>query len=204
MPLTIEQVHAIADTVPTRYRGLVLASAGLGLRQGEACGFTLDRLAFLRRTVRIDRQLVTPKAGAPSFGPVKTAASNRSIPLAGSVALSLSAHVAEFEPGAGGLLFTSSTGEPVRRNLWSKVFKTSADRVGIDASPHDLRHHAASVLLSANVSIKSVQSFLGHATAAETLDTYGHLRPGDDDRLRAAIDAASVYGSCTEGVVAAQ
>jgi hypothetical protein len=33
-----------------------------------------------------------------------------------------------------------------------------------------------------------VQSFLGHATAAETLNTYSHLWPGDEDRIRAAID----------------
>jgi hypothetical protein len=41
-----------------------------------------------------------------------------------------------------------------------------------------------------------VQSFLGHATAAETPDTYGHLWPDDEDRLRAAIDA--VLGSAED------
>ena len=38
--------------------------------------------------------------------------------------------------------------------------------------------------------IKSVQRFLGHENASETLDTYGHLMPGDDDRLREVIDVA--------------
>jgi hypothetical protein len=37
--------------------------------------------------------------------------------------------------------------------------------------------------------VKSVQDFLGHATAAETLNTYAHLWPGDEDRIRAAIDS---------------
>lgn len=46
------------------------------------------------------------------------------------------------------------------------------------------------MLISSGVSIKSVQQFLGHKNASETLDTYGHLMPGDDDRLRAAIDVA--------------
>jgi len=41
-----------------------------------------------------------------------------------------------------------------------------------------------------------VQSFLGHATAAETLDTYGHLWPDDEDRLRAGID--SVLGAAED------
>jgi hypothetical protein len=61
---------------------------------------------------------------------------------------------------------------------------------GRGGSTHDLRHHCASVLISSGVSIKSVQRYLGHKNASETLDTYGHLMPGDDDRLRSAIDVA--------------
>jgi hypothetical protein len=40
---------------PKRYRALVVASAGLGLRQGEACALTVDRVDFLRRKVTVDR-----------------------------------------------------------------------------------------------------------------------------------------------------
>jgi integrase len=46
VPLTSDQVRAIAATVPERYRALVLASAGLGLGQGEACGLVVDRVDF--------------------------------------------------------------------------------------------------------------------------------------------------------------
>jgi hypothetical protein len=38
-------------------------------------------------------------------------------------------------------------------------------------------------------SVKTVQSRLGHATAAETLDTYSHLWPDSDDRTREAVDS---------------
>jgi len=38
--------------------------------------------------------------------------------------------------------------------------------------------------------VQAVESFLGHATAAETLDTYPQLWPNDDDRIGASIDAA--------------
>ena len=47
------------------------------LRQGEAFGVTLDRIDFLRRTLRVDRQLVGSHQGRPVFGPPKTAASVR-------------------------------------------------------------------------------------------------------------------------------
>ena len=44
-----------------------------------------------------------------------------------------------------------------------------------DARPHDLRHTAAIVALASGADIKSVQGLLGHATAAFTLDKYGHV-----------------------------
>ena len=40
---------------------------------------------------------------------------------------------------------------------------------------HDLRHTAASVWLSAGADPKVVQRILGHASAAMTMDLYGHL-----------------------------
>jgi integrase len=53
---------------------------------------------------------------------------------------------------------------------------------------HDLRHHYASVLIAAGCSIKAVQEALGHKNARETVDTYSHLRPADEDRVRDAIE----------------
>jgi hypothetical protein len=35
-----------------------------------------------------------------------------------------------------------------------------------------------------------IQARLGHATIAETMDTYGHLFPDSEDLGRGAIDAA--------------
>lgn len=205
VPLTTDQVHALADAVPTRYRALVLASAGLGLRQGEACGLTVDRIDFLRRTVRIDRQLVTRTGDAVKFGPPKTTSSNRVLTLPESVAFVLAEHIATYTPDgpADRLVFTSSTGAPLARTTWQHAFARAARDTQIDASSHDLRHYCASALISAGCSVKAVQSFLGHKNASETLDTYGHLFPGDEDRIRAAIDAGlsrDVREVCATGV----
>ncbi len=81
------------------------------------------------------------------------------------------------------------------------AFRRAARDTGVSASSHDLRHHCASLLISAGCSVKAVQAFLGHKNASETLDTYGHLWPGDEDRIRAAIDAGlrgNVHGMCTD------
>jgi hypothetical protein len=38
--------------------------------------------------------------------------------------------------------------------------------------------------------VKVVQTRLGHASAVVTLNTYGHLWPGDDDLTRTVMDGA--------------
>jgi hypothetical protein len=51
--LTTSQVFALADAVPKRYRAVILAGAGLGLRPGELFGLPVDRVEFLKRRVRV-------------------------------------------------------------------------------------------------------------------------------------------------------
>jgi integrase len=190
VPLTVEQVQLVARGVPPSLRALVLVSAGLGLRQGEACGLTVDRVDFLRRKVTIDRQMVTPSTGRAELGPPKTVASARSLPLPDAIGIVLAEHIRLYGVDDAGLLFRSASGEPLRRQRWDAIFKAATTKAKVDATPHDLRHHAASLLISSGCSVKAVQHFLGHATAAETLDTYGHLWPDDDDKIRAALDSA--------------
>ena len=58
---------------------------------------------------------------------------------------------------------------------------------------HDLRHFFASALIAHGASVTQVQARLGHATAQETLNTYSHLWPNEDDRTRAIIE--SIFAS---------
>ena len=58
-----------------------------------------------------------------------------------------------------------------------KHFKAVAERAGLEKEVrfHDLRHSFAVTSLYAGDDIKTVQTNLGHATAAFTLDVYGHI-----------------------------
>jgi hypothetical protein len=53
---------------------------------------------------------------------------------------------------------------------------------------HDLRGTAASLMISSGANIKVVQRQLGRASAAMTLDLYGHLYEDDLDALSEALD----------------
>jgi len=49
-------------------------------------------------------------------------------------------------------------------------------RAGVEGTTiHDLRHTAASLLISAGADVKAVQVILGHSTATMTMDLPGHL-----------------------------
>ena len=102
----------------------------------------------------------------------------------------LAAHLARF-PAVDGLVFTSTYRRPWRRGTFTELIRQAREDAGLPATVtfHDLRHHYASVTIAGGCSIKAVQSALGHKNASETLDTYSHLWPADEDRLRDAVEA---------------
>jgi hypothetical protein len=148
----------------------------------------------------VDRQLVTVQGHPPELAPPKTQASNRTIPLPRVVADALAAHLAAFPAGSDGLVFTLS-GKPITRSVFGHKLRTAVKAAGLPAGTgfHALRHYYASLLIRHGESVKTVQSRLGHASAVETLDTYGHLWPDSDDRTRDAIDSVLGAESTADG-----
>ena len=57
-------------------------------------------------------------------------------------------------------------------------------------TPHDLRHTAASLAVSAGANVKAVQNLLGHASAAMTLDIYADLFDDDLEAFAIALHEA--------------
>lgn len=190
--LTPAEVIALADAMPERYRAMVLVAAGTGLRQGECFGLTRDRVDFMRRTVKVDRQLLMDNSGATGFGKPKTDASYRTVPVPEMVADALADHLATHEVAADGLLWTSPLGFGIRRNRFHESWVVAVESAGLPKGTrfHQLRHTYASLLIAAKEPPKVIQERLGHSSITETMDTYGHLYPESEESTRAAIDAA--------------
>lgn len=73
------------------------------------------------------------------------------------------------------LVFTDELGKHLAIHTFYKRFKEIATSIGRpDARVHDLRHTAATVMIASGADIKSVQDFMGHATASFTLNVYAH------------------------------
>lgn len=181
---TAEQVHALVAAIEPRYRGMVVLLAGAGLRIGEALGLQVADVDFLRRTVRVERQRLQDN----TLGPTKTGKSTRTVPLGKVVVDELAAHLANYR--AGEWLFTTELGQPLNYRRWKIEWARAQQTAGLVVKTHSLRHFTASALIGGGASVKSVQTVLGHSSAAITLRVYSHLWPGDEDRTRSVMDAA--------------
>jgi integrase len=192
-PLTPEQVMATAAAVRPRYRAMVILAACTGMRWSEIAGLTLDLIDWRARTVTVDRQL-KHNATMPIFTPPKSKAGIRVLPLPALAVAELLLHLSQHPLGPADLLFTTPTGTVLNQNNWRRRewnhARSWAYGVPRDVTFHRLRHTYASLLIDQNVHSKVLQVRLGHASAAETMDTYGHLYPDTDRTTRAAIDAA--------------
>jgi integrase len=202
-PLSDEEVARLYEAAAPPFRAAVILGAALGLRQSEAAGLTVDRVDFLRREVRIDRQFSNF-----GWGPPKTAGSNRVIPVAVPVVQLLARHLEQFGPGEGGALihwpWAQQTGGPMGSNPWGKSMRPAVKAAGLEGVRyHDLRHHAASRLIASGLSVVAVARFLGHDNPSTTLRTYAHLWGDDNDRIRSAMATAwaPVSPACQEGNV---
>ena len=193
------KVTKLAEVMPARWSAAVLLMASTGLRLGECLGLTVDRVHFLRRTIRIDRQLAMYGQASSPFGSPKTRAGVRSIPVSQSVIDLLAAHLAQFPAADSGLIFTmpktreNEAGRPISRNRWADAYRDAcaAAEVNGRTRTHDLRHVAASSMIAGGLSVAAVQAVLGHSSPAETLEVYTHLWPGDEDKTRQVMEAAS-------------
>jgi integrase len=212
VPWTAGQVTAVREALPGHYRATVDIGAGLGLRQGECFAVAIEDIKFMRPArdggpvVHVRRQ-VRLIGGKPVFAPPK-GGRERDVPLPGSVALRLSAHIKRYpavpvtlpwrEPGnkpvTARLIFTSQRGGPVNKNSFNHAWRDALDTAGISRGRengyHASRHHFASLLLHDGVDIRALSEYLGHHSPGFTLATYTHLMPSAPDRMRAAVDAA--------------
>lgn len=185
VPLTVEQVQQIADTISPRYREVVLVAAATGLRPGEWRGLTADRVDLENGLITVDRQN-RGDSPRPAFGPLKTPSSRRVLSV-GPATLEVLRELVE-NPGPEGLVFHHG-GEGFSRTRASGAWGRMRDKLPW-AGPgfHQLRHHHASHLLSQGASVVAVARRLGHKDATETIATYAHVMPEDDSRMVALSD----------------
>lgn len=211
-PLTDEQVKAFMQALDAEeYSALYKVIVFTGLRESEAIGLTWDCIDFEKGVLKINKQLQKRpiEDGGYTFAPLKND-KTRMLTVPPFVIDVLKARRMQqlqerFEAGSlwkgyqstkeqkTALVFTTATGEPINPKVVYLHYKKIAAQIDApDSRVHDLRHTYAVLSLQNGDDVKTVQGNLGHATAAFTLDVYGHvsekMKEDSAARMQAYID----------------
>jgi integrase len=206
VPWTPDQVSAIRDALPARYKVTVDIGGGCGMRQGEIFGISPEDIDFEGGWINVVRQVKKVRSRLV-FGLPKNDKPRR-IPLPDSVAEALRAHMTNRPPLTITLpweapasservtvplvLYTDRKNALDRSNFDTKIWRPAITAAGLTPSRttgmHALRHLYASALLDGGETIKALAEYLGHADPGFTLRVYTHLMPASEDRARKAID----------------
>lgn len=163
-----------------RLYALFVLAVTTGLRQGEIFALKWSDLNFENKTLSVTRSTYELK-GKIFVGEPKTQKSRRCIDLPQFAVGALEEHYTRMasENHHHDWIFCDTTGKILRRsNFRKRCFIKLIKQSGLKPiSFHDLRHSAATLLLTQGVHPKVVQERLGHSQISVTLDTYSHVLP---------------------------
>jgi len=183
--LSSEQASALlAAAEGDRSEALFTMALTTGMRLGELLALQWRDVDWEGRAVAV-RYTLNDCKGVFVLGEPKSKSSKRRVSLDTLAVEALGRHqkhqmVEGF--GRSEFVFCNTAGMPWRRaNLHKNAFKPLLKRAGLpDIRFHDLRHTAATLMLTGGVHPKIVQQRLGHANISMTLDLYSHVMPGMD------------------------
>jgi integrase len=186
--LTVQQARMLLNHVKEhRLEVLLTVALTTGMRRGEILALRWSDINLEEGSIQVKRTVdYITHYGYVETEP-KTARGRRKILLSSFVVEMLNAHrSAQMEERykAGdkwidkNLVFCGLLCDFFNPNYLLRVFKKILEDAGLPRMRfHDLRHSAATILLSMNVHPKVVQEMLGHSTINMTLDTYSHVLP---------------------------
>ena len=200
--LTAEETHRMIEgSADDRLGPLFCLAATTGLRLGELLGLAWTDLDLdgAQPTLTVRRSLARAEGrNLYALAEPKTNRSRRTIELGPTAARALrrqKARQAADQLAAGDVwqdvgearYFRDPIGRPLAPWAVTKGFTAALKRLGLPhVRFHDLRHGAASLLLSQGVPLRLVSEQLGHSSIAITGDVYSHI---DREQKRAAADA---------------
>jgi integrase len=199
-PLTPEQSQELLSVARgDPFYALYVLALTTGMRSGEMLALKWADVDLRSSRLHV-RRTVQSIGGAWVFGEPKTAKGRRTIALPSMAVEALREHrTAQLEArlAAGplwedlDLVFPNHSGRPLQRqNVQRMSFKPLLKRAGLpNIRFHDLRHSAATLLLTLGEHPKVVQERLGHATIAITMDIYSHVMPDMQRGAATKLDA---------------
>jgi integrase len=193
-----------------RFEAVYSVGLALGLRRGELLGLRWEDADLDAGRLRVARSLQRI-GGKLQLTETQTPKSRRTLPLPQDAVRALRAHRVrqleerlaagpDWRDGGFDLIFTNRTGGPIELVNLHRAYKRLLTKAGLPSIRfHNLRHSAASLMLTQGVPIKTIQEILGHTSIAVTSGFYAHL---DEQLKREAAEAMDrVFGQPQKGLI---
>lgn len=187
IPLNEDDITAFLNIINGHvHEHLYKVTIFTGLRESEVLGLQWDCIDFANRTILVKQQLRREqKKGGKYYMATTKNGKSRLLKVAPTVIeelrkqkqeeLSKQLKVGDLWEGKN-MVFSNPMGGYLSYRTIYDCFKRLVAKIGIpNARFHDLRHTYAVAAIQSGDDIKTVQENLGHATAAFTLDVYGHV-----------------------------
>jgi len=205
-PAEVARLLDSANASDDRFAPMWTVAVYSGCREGELLALQWHDVNLEHGSIAVRRTLISAKGGVPQFGDPKTSRSRRTVMLPSEAIAALrlqqarqneDRHILGVDYASYDLVFASRTGTPLMSRNVIRAFKATLARAGLssDTRIHDLRHAAATLMLSAGVHPKVVSERLGHSTIGITMDLYTHSVEGLD------VDAAARMQRAVRGDV---
>jgi len=210
--LNSEQVQRLIGASQSHWMvaTLIPLAVTTGMRHGEILALAWNDVDVETRNIKITKSLSWHKDETGKFHyfieSPKTKSSIRTIPLPDMLEPLLSAHrieqvkrrlAAPSWPHPE-LVFPNSVGNYFHHHNLANTFNAVLEEAGLPHIRfHDLRHTAATQLLSMGVHPKVVAEWLGHSSTKMTMDIYSHVLPSMLDDARDILN--EMYSKKAEG-----
>ena len=174
----------------------ILVLVTCGLRRGELCGLRWGDLDLKAGTLSVQQSVQQTHEGV-FFAPPKTATSRRTVLIPATIVEALRRHKArqsEHRLRMGpayknlDLVFAALDGGPTNPYALTDGFRRLAQRVGIRAHLHTLRHTHCTQMLILGTHPKIAAERMGHSSPSFTMSVYQHAAPTMQQELVDKLD----------------
>lgn len=155
-----------------------------GCRKGEVFALNWNDINIVTKTLSITKSLTRKAINAPyKVTTPKNKSSNRKILIPQvliDILLEYKATLLDFD--CTDFVFGGKT--PLSENTPTRMLKKYCEKASVKViTMHDFRHSHASLLISMGENVVMVSKRLGHANIEQTLNTYSHLMPSDEQNM---------------------
>lgn len=175
--LSDEQIKIVDQNVDKDFGLLAFLLLYSGLRRGEALALTDKDIDFENNIIYVTKS-IEHHSNTPCLKEPKTQAGKRQVPLVNKLKSQLLKH------NLKGIIFSQNGNYMVKsyfQTHWNNYVKT----IGINITPHQLRHTFTTLLFEWNIDEKDTQEIMGHADISTTRNIYTHIR---QSRLSSTLD----------------